>query len=116
MCYTITARGTIGHVEFRNEKFYPIIRLIVLIPKIEVANPLYLKYILSRIGIKNTGSVIPQLTIPKISDVKVQLPLLKIQEKIVKEVEEIEQKIERAKQFLINAKEMKQEVLNKHLK
>ncbi len=44
------------------------------------------------------------------------LPLLKIQEKIVKEVEEIEQKIERAKQFLINAKEMKQEVLNKHLK
>ncbi len=75
-----------------------------------------MKYILSRIGIKNTGSVIPQLTIPKISDVKVQLPLLKIQEKIVKEVEEIEQKTERAKQFLINAKEMKQEVLNKHLK
>ena len=33
-CITISARGTIGHIELREEPFYPIVRLICLIPNI----------------------------------------------------------------------------------
>lgn len=31
-CVTISARGTIGYPTFRNYPFYPIVRLIVIIP------------------------------------------------------------------------------------
>ena len=45
---TISARGTIGYPELRNDAFYPAIRLIVCLPNYKL-NALYLKYILGNI-------------------------------------------------------------------
>lgn len=72
-CVTVSARGTIGHTEIREEPFYPIVRLIVVIPKKELDYK-YLKYLLELIGIKGEGSSIPQLTIPRIKLEKVVYP------------------------------------------
>ena len=40
---TISARGTLGYTEVRNEKFYPIVRLIVLTPNVDLTDIFYLK-------------------------------------------------------------------------
>ena len=81
---TISARGTIGWVNYVEEKFYPIVRLIVLTPKIEV-NLRYTYYYMKtqekNYNIPKMG--IPQLTIPMIINKKIPLPSLPVQEYIV---------------------------------
>ena len=44
---TISARGTLGYTEVRNEMFYPIVRLIVLTPNVDLVNIFYLKHVVS---------------------------------------------------------------------
>src|SRR3989344_2742961 len=86
-CVTVSARGTIGHTEIREEPFYPIVRLIVAIPKKELDYK-YLKYNLDLIGVKGNGISIPQLTVPKIKLEKIAFPpSLSEQQKRVKEIE-----------------------------
>src|SRR3989344_8510106 len=46
---TISARGTIGYSEIREEDFYPAIRLIVVIPKTDIIDLSFLKYVISTI-------------------------------------------------------------------
>ena len=81
---TISARGTIGWVNYVEEKFYPIVRLIVLTPKIEV-NLRYTYYYMKtqekNYNIPKMG--IPQLTIPMIINKESPLPPLPVQEYIV---------------------------------
>lgn len=92
---TISARGTIGNVEYRNEKYLPVIRLIVLTFKVKDYDIKYLYYSLKNMNIDNTGSVIPQLTVPYVSNIQVALPTIEKQREIVIKVEEIERKIEK---------------------
>lgn len=82
-CITVSARGTIGWASLKNEKFYPIVRLICITVNDENILTSYVKYCLdiANYNIPKTG--IPQLTIPMISDYKIPLPPLKIQRKIV---------------------------------
>lgn len=110
-CITISARGTLGYTEVRTEPFLPIVRLIVLIPN-ESANLYYLGLIIGILDFIDTGSVIPQLTVPKISGLKIPLPPLPIQEKIVQECEAIDQATETAKTEVEKAK---REIENKVL-
>ncbi|QLB44240.1 restriction endonuclease subunit S [Mannheimia pernigra] len=82
---TISARGTIGWVSYREEPFFPIVRLIVLTPKIEINLKYayyYMKLIENDYKIPETG--IPQLTKPMIKDIKIPVPTLTEQQKIVK--------------------------------
>ena len=96
----------------RTEPFYPIVRLICLIPKDEILIK-YLKYALKSISFSNSGSVIPQLTIPNISNVKVPIPnSIEEQNKIVSQLEIHEQKIEQAKDKIIKAKEKQKEIMS----
>ncbi len=80
-CITISARGTIGHCILHTEPFFPIVRLIVVLP-----NPLviidFLKHYIDSIDIESTNAGIPQLTIPMISHLQIPLPPLAEQEKI----------------------------------
>lgn len=66
---TITARGTIGHVYYREKPFDAIIRLLVLIPKNDEINPKFYKYYINnkvKFELENTG--VPQLTVPKVEE------------------------------------------------
>ena len=80
-CITISARGTIGHCILHTEPFFPIVRLIVVLP-----NPLviidFLKHYIDSIDIESTNAGIPQLTILMISHLQIPLPPLAEQEKI----------------------------------
>lgn len=62
---TIAARGTIGYAEYRDYPYFPIIRLLSLIPKDEkLLNTRYLYYCLQGKQYKVPTTGIPQLTAP----------------------------------------------------
>ncbi|OGI10200.1 MAG: hypothetical protein A2Y40_03775 [Candidatus Margulisbacteria bacterium GWF2_35_9] len=95
-CISISARGTIGYTVVRNEPFFPIVRLLVLVPDIEKALPKYLEILVNQIDFSSFGAPIPQLTVPQISDFKIPLPPKDIQEKIVSEIEDLEKQEQKA--------------------
>lgn len=115
---TVSARGTIGYSEIRNEPFFPIVRLIVLIPNIEIIDLEFLHYITKGIDFKNTGTSIPQLTVPMIKSYIVKFPFSLIRQKeIVKELdilsEQTKQLEKHYKQKLKNLEELKKSILQK---
>ena len=82
---TISARGTIGWTSYRDYPFYPIVRLLVLTPKVKMS----LKYVYHFMkSIENDYNVpkvgIPQLTKPMIQHIQIPLPPLPVQEEIVR--------------------------------
>ncbi len=81
---TISARGTIGWTSYRDTPFFPIVRLIVLTPKVKV-NLKYAYYFMKTIeddyNVPQNG--IPQLTKPMVKDIKIPIPPLAEQARIV---------------------------------
>ncbi len=107
---TVSARGTIGYSEIRREPYLPVVRLIVLIPNPEVITLPFLKYVVSTINFKNSGTSIPQLTVPMIKKNKFYIPSLSEQKRIVsildKAFEAISKAKENAEKNLKNAREL----------
>lgn len=91
-CVTVSARGTIGFTKERKSDFYPIVRLIVVIPLKDKALSKYLELMFNKIDFEQYAVGTPQLTVPQISEYKIPLPPLNIQQKIVSEIEELEKK------------------------
>lgn len=81
-CVTISARGTIGWAALRQEPFYPIVRLICVIPKERILAK-FLKYVIDTIEFKVPVTGIPQLTVPMVSKYKIPVPPLVVQQRIV---------------------------------
>jgi len=113
---TVSARGTIGYSEIRNEPFFPIVRLIVLTPNNEVVNLKYLQYLVSSMDFKNSGTSIPQLTVPMIKKYVSAIPPLEEQQQIVAILDKAFLAIDQAKanieKNIANAKELFQSKLN----
>ena len=82
-CVTVSARGTIGYSAIREEPFYPIVRLICVIPK-DNLNVRFLKYYFDTLNFKVPTTGIPQLTVPMLKRYKIPFLSLKEQERIVK--------------------------------
>ena len=81
---TVSARGTIGYAEYRDYSYYPVVRLLSIIPHDKnKLNCKYLYYCLQdkKYNVPITG--IPQLTIPMIKNILIPLPPLQVQEYIV---------------------------------
>ncbi len=81
---TISARGTIGWANIILEPFYPVVRLLVLTPIIQV-NIKYIYYLMKK---KETTYIlpksgIPQLTKPMVSGMVLPIPPLHVQQRIV---------------------------------
>lgn len=92
-CITIAGRGTIGYCVIRREPFFPIIRIIVAVPKDEI-NVVYLKGVIDCLKLKGQGVAIPQLTIPMIKDNNIPIPPLPLQQAFAEKVEAIERQKE----------------------
>lgn len=88
---TISARGTIGVVFKRNEPFFPVVRLLVLVPKKEVLGMDYTMYCLRTFNIENNGVAIPQLTVPMLKQYAIPVPPLALQQSFAAQIEAIEQ-------------------------
>ncbi len=111
---TISARGTIGYAVARFEPFYPIVRLIVLIPN-RNSNLKFLELVLNNNKIEQSGVNIPQLTLPQFSNFKIPLPPLKEQEKISSCIEKLETQISHLNSMLLNLETQKTHIIERHL-
>lgn len=80
--FTISARGTIGVSFKRNKPYYPIVRLLSVVPKNDYFDVDYLYYASKLFKFKKDGSVQQQLTIPMLSEIELMIPSLKNQQKI----------------------------------
>lgn len=91
---TMAARGSnVGLTTYRPYKYLPIVRLIV-IELLNGINPKYFQIALSIIGQSNTGTAIPQITVPMLIDKILPLPPVEEQQRIVERVEELMVKID----------------------
>ena len=81
---TIAGRGSgTGYIIERNEKYLPIVRLIVVVPQTQIVKNRFLYYALKSLDIKSNVSAIPQLTAPMIAQYKVNYPTLAAQDVII---------------------------------
>lgn len=83
-CVTISARGTIGYSEYRDYGFFPIVRLICLVPK----KALLASYLNHYLRIVNFNDYVPdgtirQLTGIVVKEMKIPIPPLETQQRIV---------------------------------
>lgn len=113
---TISARGTIGFVCKRESPYFPIVRLLSLVPKNNENNLNFLFYAVQKVVQKSTGSSIPQLTIPMIAKEKIRYPeRLEEQRHIVFSLEQFKSLTDKisliCNQKLADLEELKQAVL-----
>ncbi|EOH4206883.1 restriction endonuclease subunit S [Campylobacter coli] len=117
---TISARGTIGFVCIRKEPYFPIVRLISLIPYENILCLHYLYFCLNFFIAKGEGSSIPQLTIPKFKSLQIPLPPLKEQEQITSHLDELSSHVKNLKQNyqaqIKDLQELKNSLLDKAFK
>ncbi|HHI9575256.1 TPA: restriction endonuclease subunit S [Campylobacter jejuni] len=117
---TISARGTIGFVCIRKEPYFPIVRLISLIPCENILCLHYLYFCLNFFIAKGEGSSIPQLTIPKFKSLQIPLLPLKEQEQIAEHLDFVFEKAKALKELytkeLKDYEELKQSLLDKAFK
>lgn len=89
---TISARGTIGALFRRYKPFFPAIRLITAVPNKDLLSVEFLFYALKVFTVRNSGTSIPQLTIPNIKKVTIPIPPLSEQQEIVSRLDSLNEK------------------------
>jgi type I restriction enzyme S subunit len=112
---TVSARGTLGFTAIRTEPFFPIVRLIVLVPDDEKITLSFLYHAISGMDFGNTGTSIPQLTVPNFKESKLRLPDLQTQNAVTGKIDSIKEKGESLRrlheQKLSMLKELKNSLL-----
>lgn len=92
-CITVSGRGTLGIAKARFEKFYPIVRLLVLLPK-DVCNLIFFENAINLLKIFKESTGVPQLTSPQLSSYNIEFPSLSEQQKIADFLSSVDKKIE----------------------
>jgi type I restriction enzyme S subunit len=109
---TVTGRGNLGFANVRDHRFYPIVRLLILRPKLNLSIWFFENYI-NRIHIYAETTGVPQLTVPQLSSYKVNFPLVEEQEKIADFLTTIDRKIEAISQQIDRTEQFKKGLLQK---
>ncbi|WP_426091954.1 restriction endonuclease subunit S [Flavobacterium sp. DSR3-2] len=109
-CITVTGRGALGIANARFEKFYPIVRLLILKPKKNI-DVLFSQYALNLINIYPESTGVPQLTAPQYSSYLISFPCLEEQQKIANFLSSIDAKIESTSQQLNQTQSFKKGLL-----
>lgn len=71
---TVSARGTIGYICLRQVPYVPIVRLVSIVPNINILSSEYLYYYLKKVEIHSTGTTQQQLTVPQFKRTKILIP------------------------------------------
>ena len=114
-CITVTGRGTLGYAVPRFEKFCAIIRLLVLIPKINVDIIFISYYINAKVNFMLEKTSIPQLTVPKLSKYRVPLPPLPEQKAIATVLSTVDKAIEKSDEAIRRIEKLKKAAMEKLL-
>ncbi|MBK8039487.1 MAG: restriction endonuclease subunit S [Verrucomicrobiaceae bacterium] len=94
---TVSARGTLGFTAIRTEPFLPVVRLIVLVPDEKQLSLSFLYYAVVGMDFGNTGTSIPQLTVPNFKESKLHVPSLLDQRAIVERLDALSAETQRLK-------------------
>jgi type I restriction enzyme S subunit len=86
---TVSARGTLGFTAIRTEPFFPIVRLIVLVPDEKKVSLPFLYHVVTGMDFGNTGTSIPQLTVPNFKESRLRVPGLKTQNAVTGKIDTI---------------------------
>lgn len=86
---TVSARGTLGFTAIRTEPFFPIVRLIVLVPDEKKISLPFLYHAITGMDFGNTGTSIPQLTVPNFKESRLRIPGLQTQNAIAGKIDTI---------------------------
>lgn len=110
-CFTVTGRGDVGYAIARHEKFVPIVRLLVCIPKHNENVDCFAEIVnYTNIFVDNTG--VPQLTSIQLGKIRVAYPTdIEEQQKIADFLSALDEAISYAKQELDKWKELKKGLL-----
>jgi type I restriction enzyme M protein len=119
-----TGTGTAGRVNLFNLESDCVVDSHITIVRLDTNKsvPKYILYSLWTIGFENIEKMATgqsgQIEISKeiIENIQIPLPPLEEQKKIIAKVEPLEKEIAEAKSFLSNAKNLKQDILDKYLK
>ena len=113
---TITARGYLGHAEYRDEYFFPIVRLLVLEP-IGSLNPKYTTFAINSLvefSIESTG--VPQLTAPQVGRYSVIAPMDKNEQTAIATIlSDMDTEIQALQKRLEKTKDIKQGMMQQLL-
>lgn len=109
-CLTVSGRGSLGNAVFRDEPFYPIVRLLVLKAALQVDLKFY-EYAINKLNIFNESTGVPQLTAPQLRTYIVVMPCIEEQKKIARAIESLDRKIALVFLELKKAKEWKKGLL-----
>lgn len=104
---TITARGYLGHAEYRNEEFFPIVRLLVMEPKGELDAKFTAYSINELIEFPSESTGVPQLTAPQVGSFSVAAPAQKCEQTAIssaltdmdEEIYTLEQRMNKTRQI-----------------
>jgi len=107
---TVTGRGDVGFALSRKPFYYPIVRLLVLIPNIDI-NFTFFTESINFIHIFNESTGVPQLTAPQLSKVNVYVPNIEEQNKIGNLFDKLNEKIDNKKAQLEHWKQIKKGLL-----
>ncbi len=113
---TISARGTIGNIVVRKESYYPVVRLIVLVPNERKADVDFLNYSLCLHNFFSVGTSIPQLTVPMVKPIEIPLPPLEEQKQIAALFQSIDTATEEIEGQEKNLKELQKSLADGLLK
>lgn len=107
---TVTGRGDVGFALSRKPFYYPIVRLLVLIPNIDI-NFTFFTESINFIHIFNESTGVPQLTAPQLSKVNVYVPNIEEQNKIGNLFDKLNEKIDNKKAQLEHWQQIKKGLL-----
>ena len=94
----------------RNEKFYPIVRLLVLLPK-ETVSLKFFEEQINQLNIVSESTGVPQLTAPQLSNYFVLKSCYEEQEKIAEFLTAIDEQIDHTTAQLTHTKQWKKGLL-----
>ena len=103
---TVSARGTIGYTAVRTEPFVPIVRLITLIPNLDLVDLRYLFYAVQNYSFSGSGTSIPQLTVPMLKKYSFPVPEKEEQRHIVNLLDQVARILSLRKQQLAKLDEL----------
>jgi len=112
---TITARGHIGHAEYRPEDFFPIVRLLVLEPNggLDARFATYAINETVDFAIESTG--VPQLTAPQVGKYLLAAPSISEQRTIAEALSDADALVESLDALIAKKRDMKQAAMQRFM-
>ena len=112
---TITARGFLGHAEYREEEFFPIVRLLVLEPNGGLDARFSTFAINERVKFAFESTGVPQLTAPQVGMYSIAAPPLREQRAIAEALSDVDGLLGGLDRLIAKKRDLKQAAMHQLL-